>query len=99
MMRTQLANVRLYDIKNVQVLRGPQGMLFGKNASAGLINIVTNQPRLNDTEFFSHVQYARMNTANNGNAGMVSLGGNLPVGGEAALRLSGFYTHYDGFVN
>ena len=34
----------MYDLQRVEVLRGPQGTLFGKNTTAGLINIITNQP-------------------------------------------------------
>jgi len=49
LLRISLGNIQFFDIDNAQVLRGPQGMLFGKNASAGLINIVTNNPALGET--------------------------------------------------
>ena len=42
--RPQGGLVDLYDLQRVEVLRGPQGTLFGKNTTAGLINIITNQP-------------------------------------------------------
>ena len=35
------------DIKSIEVIKGPQGTLFGKNASAGVINIQTNDPEFN----------------------------------------------------
>ena len=37
-------NTSIFDIKRVEVLRGPQGTLYGKNAEAGVINIISNQP-------------------------------------------------------
>ena len=46
MSRPQFAAIQFFDMDRIEVLRGPQGMLFGKNASAGLINIVTNQPEM-----------------------------------------------------
>ena len=42
--RPQGGLVDLYDLQRVEVLRGPQGTLFGKNTTAGLINIITNSP-------------------------------------------------------
>ncbi|CAM2157106.1 iron complex outermembrane recepter protein [Pararobbsia alpina] len=52
------ATLDLLDVDHVEVLRGPQGTLFGKNASAGVINVVTQDPSHEttgyiDTQFFS----------------------------------------------
>jgi iron complex outermembrane receptor protein len=38
----------MYDLDHVEVLRGPQGTLFGRNATAGSVNLVTAQPRLGE---------------------------------------------------
>ncbi|HEY0281871.1 MAG TPA: TonB-dependent receptor plug domain-containing protein [Rhizomicrobium sp.] len=44
LVRPGQATLGLFDVDHIEVLRGPQGTLFGKNASAGVVNIVTKQP-------------------------------------------------------
>uniref|UniRef100_UPI003567BE85 TonB-dependent receptor plug domain-containing protein n=1 Tax=Litorivivens sp. TaxID=2020868 RepID=UPI003567BE85 len=53
--RTSLANFDFADVERVEVLRGPQGTLFGKNASAGLIHVVTRDPH---SEFEARSRYS-----------------------------------------
>jgi len=43
--RPQAIDVAMYDVNRIEVLRGPQGTLFGRNTTAGLINVVTNRPK------------------------------------------------------
>jgi iron complex outermembrane receptor protein len=78
-------NGGLFDIQRVEVLSGPQGTLFGKNSSAGVVNIVTNPPQIGETEFIAH--------AEGGDRGyrLAQATANLPLGETAALRLSGNY--------
>ena len=72
----------LLDIERVEILRGPQGMLFGKNASAGLISINTRRPQLGETTLEVRGSYATLDEIK------VSGVGNLPLGDIAALRLA-----------
>ncbi len=75
-----LAN-SIFDLDHIEVLSGPQGTLFGKNADAGVINIVTNGPVLGKFEAIGH--------ADVGSHDIVNADGvlNLPLGDDAALRL------------
>src|SRR5690606_34484049 len=76
-----------------EVLRGPQGMLFGKNAAAGVINIVTARPNLTEMEGDASISYASFNEVRA--KGSVS----VPIkSGELAARLSGFYNESDGVI-
>ena len=80
--RSGQATGDLLDLERVEVLRGPQGMLFGKNASAGLISITTRQPQLGATTLDVNASYATLNELK------LSAIGNVPLGETAALRLA-----------
>ncbi|MCY1671368.1 TonB-dependent receptor [Novosphingobium sp. SL115] len=85
-----------YDIARVEVLNGPQGLLFGKNASAGLVNITTNKPKLGEMSFNADgelVQRAR--PGDDGTGYQIRSTANLPVGENAALRLNFIYSDQD----
>ncbi|MFN3620376.1 TonB-dependent receptor, partial [Sphingorhabdus sp.] len=88
-----------YDVARVEVLSGPQGMLFGKNASAGLLNIVTNKPEIG--ELGGNVQLEgvhRPTTPGNG-SGFIGQGTlNVPVSENSALRLNMVYSSQDPVV-
>jgi iron complex outermembrane receptor protein len=81
----------LVDIERLEVLRGPQGTLFGKNASAGAINIVTRRPgdKLGGSAELSYFD-------SNEVRGRVSL--DAPLSESVRTRWVGFYTEYDGNI-
>ena len=83
----------LIDVARLEVLRGPQGTLFGKNASAGVINITTRQPEREfggslDASFFEGEEYRVKGAVN------------VPLSADGNLlsRFTGFYGSYDGNI-
>jgi iron complex outermembrane receptor protein len=99
MARPAMGVVQFFDLERVEVLRGPQGMLFGKNASAGLVNIVTALPRLDRFESLAHLSYGKTNSGSDGHEAIAQGAVNLPVSNNSAARLSAFVTQQDGFAN
>ncbi len=83
----------LVDIERIEVLKGPQGTLFGKNASAGVIQIITADPKIGQRTLDTSFSYATKNEVEV--KGVV----NLPVGENAAIRLAGGIQRRDGFVH
>lgn len=81
------------DVSQVEVLRGPQGTLFGINASAGILNISTESPG-NDLSVKVGASYAERNQVDLYGA----VGGPI-AGDKLRLRVSGFYKRYDDYVN
>ncbi len=84
---------QLYDIDRVEVLRGPQGTLFGKNATGGAISIFSAKPDLDD--------YSAAINASYGNYDYFATDGhvNVPLGQDTAVRLSFATRDRDGFVH
>jgi iron complex outermembrane receptor protein len=80
----------LQDIQRVDVLMGPQGTLFGKNATSGVISVTTNNPVLDTWLAKGGVSYGERNDTND------NFTLNAPIGSKMALRVSGFYQGQDG---
>jgi len=87
----------LHDLAQVEVLRGPQGTLFGQGASAGVVNVSTRAPRLGEFGANFGIDYADDGTAGSENTEIVARGGiNIPLGQVAALRVAGFFSEIEG---
>ena len=92
--RPGVALTEMVDIERVEVLRGPQGTLFGRNTSAGALNITTVRPDVSEFGGFVNAMY--------GNFDEISLQGaiNVPIVKDSlALRLTGAYRKRDGFLD
>jgi iron complex outermembrane receptor protein len=93
MSRPGMATLDLLDIDHIEVLQGPQGTLFGKNASAGVINVVTQNPTATPHAFVEGSYFE-------GNEYRLKAGVSGPILGDQLEGLiSGFYGHYDGNVH
>ena len=92
MMRPHGTNGSFFDVQSVQVLKGPQGTLFGRNTTGGAVLLTPNRP---DDVFGAEL------TAGVGNHGAYDTGGylNLPVGDELAVRFAGQLQHRDGYTH
>lgn len=80
------------DLERVEVLKGPQGTLFGKNTTAGLINFVTAKPDPDGMAAMVRAEYGNYNRINA--QAMI----NLPLSDTAAFRLSAGFVDDDGFI-
>jgi iron complex outermembrane recepter protein len=90
-------DIDLFDMNRVEVLRGPQGTLFGSGSESGTVRYITNQPELGVTRYFG--EFAG-NTISGGNqGGNAKVGINAPLGSTAALRIVGYYDRFAGYMN
>lgn len=89
--RSGVALTELGAVERIEVLRGPQGTLFGRNASAGLIHVITARPKF-DTEGYAQL------TAGNYDLRRIELGATGPVSETVAVRFDTVYLNRDGFL-
>ena len=91
------ADIDTFDLARVEVLRGPQGTLYGASSLGGTLRYITNPP--NTDEFEARAQ-ASVNTVEGGGTGYDVTGvANMPVSDNVAIRASGFYRHDDGYLD
>ncbi|MDP3748642.1 MAG: TonB-dependent receptor [Phenylobacterium sp.] len=91
LIRSELAVINFTDLAQVEVLNGPQGFLFGKNASAGLVNIRTRDPELGDSGGRLFSEYGQLNNSNNTSLFRAQGIANLAIREDAAARFNLFY--------
>lgn len=90
-------DLRLYDIDRVEVLRGPQGTLYGSGSLGGTVRILTNQPDFTATQAYAQVQGS--STKGGGANGATNAWLNLPLADRAALRAVAYGIRNSGFID
>jgi iron complex outermembrane receptor protein len=91
--RLTAVNTSFFDVTRVEVLEGPQGTLYGKNATGGAINVITNDPvigRLGGDESLELGDYGLVTE-------QAAL--NIPVNDQVALRAAISYSRHDGYLS
>jgi iron complex outermembrane receptor protein len=82
-----------YDLQRVEVLKGPQGTLYGRNATGGAINVIPNRPKLGQTAGEFTLGYGNYDWL----TGQAAL--NLPLGEKVAARFAGTIARHDAFMS
>lgn len=94
--QTQLLS--LFDIDQIEVYRGPQGTLFGKNTTGGVVSINTKKPNLNEYKADVEGKWGRFGHVDNRDTGTIRVGVNVPVvPGKLAMRFAAIYDYSDGY--
>jgi iron complex outermembrane receptor protein len=90
-------DLELFDLDRFEVLRGPQGTLFGSGSEAGTVRYITRQPQLGKTEIMTDVSFE--NVAHGDEGGFMRAALNLPFGETVAARLVAYWHHLPGFID
>jgi iron complex outermembrane receptor protein len=83
----------IFDVAAVEVLRGPQGTLFGRNTPAGVVKFESEKPNLKKVEGYYNLSYGTHGTAN------VDGAVNVPLSDKWAMRVSALRQHRDDYVD
>ncbi len=89
---TRLFESEFFDLERVEVLRGPQGTLFGRNATSGVVNFITAKPDLSAIHAAGEFEYGNFDSKRV--RGMF----NLPIGDTLGIRVAGTYLKRDGYT-
>ena len=92
----QAQSVEMFDVEQIEMFRGPQGTLFGKNTTGGAINITTKKPVLGETFADLEVTYG-FHDSNDGAIEKFNAAVNLPLGDKLAMRIAVISDYSDGY--
>jgi iron complex outermembrane recepter protein len=87
----------LYDLNRVEVLRGPQGTLFGSGSLSGTVRYITNQPDLTDSYGDFEAGYNLVDDGGDGQQIKAMM--NFALGDRAAMRVVGYHENLPGFID
>lgn len=90
-------DVDLFDMSRVEVLRGPQGTLFGAGSLSGTVRYITNQPELGISTSFAEFGLSSIDGGDMGYNAKVAV--NAPMGEKAAFRLTAYYNELPGWID
>ncbi|NJL28848.1 MAG: TonB-dependent receptor [Thermoanaerobaculia bacterium] len=90
-------DIDLFDMSRVEVLRGPQGTLFGSGSLSGTVRYITNQPALGVSDSVAELSFSSIDGGSLG--GSAKIATNVPIGDKAALRVTAYYNSLGGFID
>lgn len=91
--QSRIATAESFDMERVEVLRGPQGTLYGRNSTGGVINYITAKPTFEEFDFSATAEVGNYNSRK------VKSMINIPMGEAFALRIAGISLERDGFTD
>lgn len=83
----------LFDISRIEVVKGPQGTLYGRNATGGAVNVVSNHPTLGQRSLQGEVEVGNYSSVR------AIAAVNLPIGDNAAFRIAGQTVYHNGYLS
>ncbi len=90
-------DIDLFDMSRVEVLRGPQGTLFGSGSLAGTVRYITNQPEIGVSSGFGELSLNSVGDGGMGGSAKVAV--NAPIGDTSAMRITAYHTTFGGFMD
>lgn len=90
-------DIDLFDMNRIEVLRGPQGTLFGSGSLSGTVRYISNQPLLGESENIGELSFSSIDGG--GTGGAVKVAANTPLGDKAAMRAAVYYNALGGFID
>ena len=91
--RPQEQGLAFFDLDRVEVLKGPQGTLYGRSSTGGAINVISKRPQFGEFDGYANIEFGNYNTKR----ATVAL--NIPVSDTLALRFAGNSNDRDGYMN
>jgi len=91
--RANAVNGQFFDVERVEVLKGPQGTLYGRNATGGAVNLITKPAELNTFGGYVSAEYGNYNEI------LVNGALNAPLGDKTAVRLAFQTEDHDGYMS
>ncbi len=89
--RPTSTTLTFYDVERIEVLKGPQGILYGRNATGGAVNVIPVKPKAGALSGYLSAGYGRFNALD------VEGAINAPLGDDGAIRVSGKVVNVDGY--
>ena len=90
--RQNANNLNLFDVERIEVLRGPQGTLFGRNTTGGAINVILAQPKFEHFGGYAEVGYGAFNKK------LARASVDIPIAPTFSAKISGYWQDDDGYA-
>ncbi|MEM7480673.1 MAG: TonB-dependent receptor [Acidobacteriota bacterium] len=90
-------DIDLFDMNRVEVLRGPQGTLFGSGSLSGTVRYISNQPEIGVQDGVAELSIHSITDGDIGGSAKVAF--NQPLGETAAMRIAAYYTSLGGYID
>ena len=95
----QAQTFALLDIERVEILKGPQGTLFGRNATGGAVQYVSRKPSLDESSGYADITFGQFDSNADANSTRIEAAFGGPFSDQTAARVAVLYNDQDGYLN